>query len=81
MAQATNTNTCGWNCGDTTENHHHYAVLARDAATGKLLGRLTPDGCTTTRNLYAAILSKAKAEAIAKEITERGEFTAKAIKF
>lgn len=71
---------CGWNCGDETENHSHYAVLVRENS-GKLLGRLCPDGTTTNRNIFAAILSKATAEEVAEEITNAGDYKAKAIKF
>lgn len=57
-----------------------YAVLVRDA-NGKLLGRLAPDGTAVKRNIYAAMLPKDRAERVAAEINEGGEFQAKAIKF
>lgn len=83
MAQATATKpvTCFWNCGDTNPEHTHYSVLIRDAKTNKLLGRLTPNGTAVNRKFYATIFSKARAEEIAAEINQDGEFTAKAIKF
>lgn len=57
-----------------------YAVLCRDL-NGKLLGRLTPDGCATNRNLFAAMFTKDQAQEIAEEINSDGSFTAKVIKF
>lgn len=57
-----------------------FAVLVRDL-NGKLLGRLTPDGYVTKRNIFAVMLHKEKAEEIAAEINEAGEFTAKVIRF
>lgn len=69
---------CGW-CEDQEEGHTHYAVLVRE--NGKLLGRLTPEGGATNRNIFAAILSKARAEEVAKDINAEGQFEAKAIKF
>lgn len=81
---ATTTKTCGWRCGDTTENHKHYAVLVRDLDKGKLLGRLSSDGSVTNRNIFAVVLSKARATEIAEEIsnsTEFGNLSAKAILF
>ncbi|MGP9761056.1 hypothetical protein [Corynebacterium sp. AOP12-C2-36] len=61
------------------ENPH--AVLCRDAVTGKLLGRLTPEGTATRRNLFAMIMTKDRAEEIAEKINAGSEFAAKAIKF
>lgn len=58
--------TCGWNCGDPTADHKHFAVLVR--RDGKLLGRLARNGTTTNRNLFAVIYSKAKASEIAGQI-------------
>lgn len=43
-----------------------YAVLVR--ADGKLLGRLTPEGGTTNRVLYAAMFTEEQAKSIAEEI-------------
>lgn len=63
-----------------TETPKYYAVLCRDL-DGKLQGRLTPDGYGTNRNIQAAMFTKEKAEEIAKEINDAGDFTAKAIKF
>ncbi|MBF6213148.1 hypothetical protein IU469_30870 [Nocardia puris] len=71
---------CPWRCGQTAEGHRHYAVLCRDL-DGRLLGRLTPDGSATTRNVHAAILSKDTATRIARNITAMGAFTARAIPF
>lgn len=71
---------CGWNCGDETEGHKHYAVVCRDKS-GKLLGRLTPEGTATNRKLFASILSKARAEEIAAKINADGEFAAKVVLF
>lgn len=73
------TSTCFW-CKDENPEHIHYAVLCRDK-DGKLLGRLGSDGYAVKRNIFALILGKARAEEIAAEINEAGEFTAKAIKF
>lgn len=64
--------TCGWRCGDDAPGHRHFAVVIRE--NGKLLGRLCPDGTTSTRNIYASVLSKATAERIAAEINERPPF-------
>ena len=63
---------CGWRCGDTEPEHKHFTVIARE--NGKLLGRLTPDGYTTNRRIYAAVLSKARAEQIASEINSDPPF-------
>ena len=70
---------CAWKCGDDAPDHKHFAVSVRE--NSKLLGRLTPQGGTTTRNIYAVILSNARATQIAKEINEAGEFQAKVIPF
>lgn len=70
---------CGWKCGDPELGHKHFAVLARE--NGKLLGRLTPDGRATKRNVHAAVLSKARAEELAGEINSAGSFTATVIEF
>lgn len=59
----------------------HYTVIIRDAKTGKLLGRLCPDGTATNRVIYAAMFSKEQAEEIAAEINAGDEFTAKVRKF
>ena len=72
-------NVCGWRCGDETPDHKHYAVSVRE--NGKLLGRLTPDGTATNRNVFAAIMGHARAEKIAGEINESGTFTARVIPF
>lgn len=58
-----------------------YTVIVRDAKTGKLLGRLCPDGTATNRVIYAAMLPKDVAEEIAAEINAGDEFTAKVRKF
>lgn len=72
--------TCSWLCGDPNPGHKHYAVVVRDS--GHLLGRLTSDGSVTNRNLFAVVLSKARAEQIAAEINEQNDdLTAKAILF
>lgn len=73
-------NTCGWRCGDPTPGHTHWAVVVRETS-GKLLGRLTPEGTTTNRNLFAWVMSRAKAEQVAESINNNGEFVAKAIRF
>lgn len=75
---------CPWRCGDDEPAHKHYAVLVRE--NGKLLGRLTPEGGATSRNIFAMILSKARATEIAGEInagtnTEIDGLTAKVIPF
>lgn len=59
----------------------HYAIIVRDAKTGKLLGRLCPDGTATNRVIFAAMLSKNQAEEIAADINAGNEFTAKVRKF
>ena len=59
----------------------HYTVIVRDAKTGKLLGRLCPDGTATNRVIYAAMLGKNQAEEIAADINAGGEFTATVRKF
>lgn len=53
----------------------------RDAKTGKLLGRLCPDGTATNRVIYAAMLGKKQAEEIASDINSGDEFTATVRKF
>ena len=60
---------------------NHYTVIVRDAKTGKLLGRLCPDGTATNRVIYAAMLGKNQAEEIAADINAGGEFTATVRKF
>lgn len=72
--------TCGWRCGDTTPDHQHYTVIIRDKS-GKLVGRLCPDGTATNRVIYAAILSRATADQVAQQINARGEFAAKVAPF
>lgn len=67
--------TCGWRCGDPAPEHKHFTVIVRDESN-KLLGRVTPDGYATNRKLFAAVLSKARAEEIASEINAGGTFTA-----
>ena len=71
---------CGWNCGDERPGHGHFAVIVRERG-GKLIGRLCPDGTATNRRIFAAVLSQARAESIAAEITAGGEFKAHARKF
>ena len=63
---------CGWRCGDTKHNHKHFTVIVREK--GALLGRLTPEGYTTNRRIYAAVLSEARAEQIASEINSDPPF-------
>ena len=63
------------------QTQKHYTVIVRDAKTGKLLGRLCPDGTATNRVIFAAMLPKDVAEEIAAEINADGEFTAKVRKF
>lgn len=73
---------CGWRCGDDDPKHVHYAVLLREK--GKLLGRLTPNGGAARNTIYAAILSKARAEEVADEINAKPMIeglTAKVIPF
>lgn len=60
---------------------NHYTVIVRDAKTGKLLGRLCPDGTATNRVIYAAMLGKKQAEEIAADINAGDEFTATVRKF
>lgn len=61
-----------------------YSVLVRE--NGKLLGRITPDGTTTNRKIFASIFTKEQAENLAADINS-GEnnlvegLSAKAIKF
>lgn len=59
----------------------HYTVIVHDAKTGKLLGRLCPDGTATNRAIYAAMLGKKQAEEIAANINSGDEFTATVRKF
>ena len=66
------TSLCGWRCGDTKHNHKHFTVIVREK--GKLLGRLTPEGGTTNRRIYAAVLSEARAKQIASEINSDPPF-------
>lgn len=80
MTTETTTTACGWRCGDEAPDHKHYAVLVREL-NGKLLGRLTPDGTATNRNIYASVFSKARAEDISQQINAAGDFKAKAVKF
>ena len=63
---------CGWKCGDEKPEHKHYGVLIRE--NGKLLGRLCPDGTTSNRRIYAAILSHKRAGDIAQEINDNPPF-------
>ena len=63
---------CGWNCGDEKPGHKHHGVLVRE--NGKLLGRLCPDGTTTNRRIFAAILSHRTADKITKEINDNPPF-------
>lgn len=65
----------------TEHKQQWYAIVCRDAKTNQLLGRLTPEGHTTNRNIYAMMLPKQRAEEIAEEINQDGEFIAKVIKF
>lgn len=58
-----------------------YTVIVRDAKTGKLIGRLCPDGTATNRVIFAAILDKEHAEQIAAEINAGDEFTATVRRF
>ena len=66
------TSLCGWSCGDSEPEHKHFTVIVRE--NGTLLGRLTPEGYTTNRRIYAAVLSKARAEQIASEINSDPPF-------
>lgn len=43
-----------------------FTVIVRE--NGKLLGRLTPEGSTTNRNIFAAMLTKEQADTIAADI-------------
>lgn len=70
---------CGW-CDDTTPDHKHYSVLVRQL-DGKLLGRLTPSGTTNSLKIYAAVLSRARANKISAEINNAGDYLAKTIEF
>ena len=65
----------------TEHKRQWYAIVCRDAKTNQLLGRLTPEGHITNRNIYAMMLPKKRAEEIAEEINQDGEFIAKVIKF
>ena len=56
-----------------------YAVLVRE--NGRLLGRLTPEGTATKRNIFAAMFTKEQADEIVEEINSAGTFDAKTIKF
>ena len=67
--------------GTTMQNQQHYTVIVHDSKTGKLLGRLCPDGTATSRVIYAAMLDKEQADQIAAEINSGDEFTAKVRKF
>lgn len=71
--------TCGWHCGDNEPGHKHFAVSVREGR--KLLGRLTPEGGATKRNIFAAVFSKAHATYVADEINAAGVFTAKVVPF
>lgn len=63
------------------QTQKHYTVIVHDAKSGKLLGRLCPDGTATNRVIHAAMLGKEQAEEIAAEINAGDEFTAKVRKF
>ena len=61
-----------------------FAVLVRE--NGKLLGRLTPEGGTTNRNIFAAMLTKEQANTISADINSGNGnlvdgLSAKVIKF
>jgi len=56
-----------------------WAVVVRQ--NGKLLGRLTPEGTATRKNIFAAMFPRERAERVAADITAGGTFTAKAIPF
>ena len=71
---------CGWKCGDDTPDHKHYAVVVRELS-GKLLGRLTPRGGAAHNKIYASILSKERADYIAADINNQGQFRAHVIPF
>lgn len=58
----------------------YWAVLCRDL-DGKLLGRLTPEGTATNRNIFAAMFDKPEAIRIASNINAAGNFTARVIPF
>lgn len=73
------TTRCTW-CENTTPQHKHYAVHIRDHH-GRALGRLTPEGTATTRNLYALVLSQKRANQLAANITATGDHHARPIPF
>ena len=66
-------------CGQTSPEHKHYTVIVRE--NGTLLGRLTPDGRTTTRKVHAAVMSRETADKVAADINAAGQFTAAAKPF
>lgn len=75
------TATCFY-CKETDPGHGHFAVLVRE--NGRLLGRLTPKGGVTNRNIFAWILNRSRADEITAQINAGdagGEFTAKTIPF
>lgn len=62
-------------------SNHKYTIIIRDAKSGKLIGRLCPDGTATNRVLFAAMFDKDQADEIAADINAGDEFTAKVKKF
>lgn len=68
---------CGM-CG-ATGDHQHYAVVIYD--DGDELGRLTPDGTTSTDKVRSAVLTKSRASGIAEEINTSATLSAQAVPF
>ena len=80
-ATAAEERTCFF-CQDSTPNHKHYTVMCYEG--GKCVGRLAPDGYAVNRKLFAAMLTRDRAEQIAAEINETTAetgFSAKAKRF
>lgn len=68
---------CGM-CG-ATGDHKHYAVVIYD--DGNELGRLAPDGTTTTDKIHAAVLTSSRATGIAEEINTSATLSAQVVPF
>ncbi|OBK38586.1 hypothetical protein A5658_03435 [Mycobacterium sp. 1245111.1] len=68
---------CGM-CG-ATGDHRHYAIVVYEG--GQELGRLAPDGTTTTDKIRSAVLTKSRAAGIAEEINASAALAAQVVPF
>jgi Na+-translocating ferredoxin:NAD+ oxidoreductase RNF subunit RnfB len=68
---------CG-KCG-VTGDHDHFAVVVSE--NDQELGRLAPDGTTTTERIKAAVFSQSNAEKTAAAINDSQSLSAKVVPF